>query len=570
MILLFYIISYSKMDIEDIISEKINNNLNTEQFNILIEEFKNNNITSINEFIKYIRKKHKFIISKINLVSIYKHLGYDDSNLKKLIIKKIGKSYSGIVSITILTSGTPEYEDENGNKIISKFSCKHDCHYCPNEKPSEENNWIQQPRSYLFKEPAVLRANQNNFDPILQMNARISSLINMGHCVDKLEVLILGGTWSEYPNAYKDDFIKKTYYAANTFYDFEKRSIKTLEEEITENESSIIHIIGLTLEMRPDNITIEEIKNLRKYNCTRVQLGIQHTNNYILKKINRGHTIEDAYKAIKLLKNNCYKIDGHFMPNLPFTTPEIDNIMIDDILYDEKIQLDQLKIYPCAIVPFTKIKKWFEDGIYIPYDEQNLYEVIKRLKINVQKSKRLNRIIRDIPSTYISGGYSKKTINLRQQMQKDMHDNNWNCMCIRCREIKDNYVKEEDIKLSVEEYNASDGKEYFISYETDKYLIGFLRLRINYNYENVLDILKECGLIRELHVYSILSQVGDNNNDLSIQHKGYGTKLIKKAEDIIIENGLQKSAIISGTGVRNYYKKFGYELIDTYMIKKLI
>ena len=557
------------MDIEDIIPGKINNNLTKEQLDILTEEFKNSSITSIDKFILYIRKKHKFVISKINLVSIYKNLGFDNTNLKKLIVKKIGKSYSGIVSITILTSGTPEYEDENGNKIIGKFSCKHDCHYCPNEKPSEENNWIQQPRSYLFKEPAVLRANQNYFDPILQMNSRLSSLINMGHCVDKLEVLVLGGTWSEYPRAYRDDFIRKTYYAANTFYDIEKRPIKTLEEEITENETAIIHIIGLTLEMRPDNITLEEIKTLRRYNCTRVQLGIQHTDNFILKKINRGHTIEDAYKAIKLLKNNCYKIDGHFMPNLPYATPELDNKMVDDILYDENIQLDQLKIYPCAVVPFTKIKKWFEDGTYIPYDEDKLYEVIKRLKINVQKSKRLNRIIRDIPSTYISGGYGKRSINLRQEMHKDMHTNKWNCMCIRCREVKDNYVKEEDIRLSVEEYYASDGKEYFISYETDKYLIGFLRLRINYNYENVLDVLKECGLIRELHVYSILSQVGDNKNDLSIQHRGYGTRLIKKAEEIIIENCLKKSAIISGTGVRNYYKKFGYELINTYMIKSL-
>ena len=180
------------MDIEDIIPKTVNDNLTKEQLDILTEEFKSSSITSIDKFILYIRKKHKFVISKINLVSIYKHLGFNDSNLKKLIVKKIGKSYSGIVSITILTSGTPEYEDENGNKIVGKFSCKHDCHYCPNEKPSEENNWVQQPRSYLFKEPAVLRANQNKFNPILQMNARLSSLINMGHCVDKLEVLVLG------------------------------------------------------------------------------------------------------------------------------------------------------------------------------------------------------------------------------------------------------------------------------------------------------------------------------------------------------------------------------------------
>jgi ELP3 family radical SAM enzyme/protein acetyltransferase len=565
------------MDIEDLIPNttvdfKNKHQLSKQQLDVLKEEFKTYQISSVNKFIDYIRKKHKFICSKIQLVGIYNDLKLDNSELRKMIIKKISKSYSGIVSVTILTSGNPEYEDENGKIIKSTFSCKHDCHYCPNEKPSEENNWVQQPRSYLFKEPAVLRANENKFDPILQMNSRISCLISMGHAVDKLEVLILGGTWSEYPLRYRDDFIRKTYYAANTFYDIEKRPIKTLEEEITENEDTTVHIIGLTLEMRPDNITLDEIKSFRRYNCTRVQLGIQHTNDYVLKKINRGHNINAVYNAIKLLKNNCYKIDGHFMPNLPYSSPELDDIMVNDILYNPRIQLDQLKIYPCAIVPFTKIKKWYDEGVYVPYDEEKLYDVIKKLKMNIQKSKRLNRIIRDIPYEYIKGGYSKKSINLRQEITKDMKLNNWCCMCIRCREIRDNIIKnpEEDIKLLIDETEASDGKEYFISFETDKYMIGFLRLRINHNYDaNVLDVLKGCGLIRELHVYSMISIVGDNKNELSIQHKGYGTRLIKKAEEIIIANGLKKSAIISGTGVRNYYRKFGYELKDTYMIKDL-
>ena len=238
------------------------------------------------------------------------------------------------------------------------------------------------------------------------------------------------------------------------------------------------------------------------------------------------------------------------------------------MLYDPRLQVDQYKIYPTAIVPWTKIKKWHEEGSYIPYDDLKLYELIKNFKQKVQKWKRLNRIIRDIPSTYISGGYSHKYVNMRQLLQNDMKKNNWSCRCIRCREVGNNIVNQNDIKLNIEDYDGSDGKEYFISYETDNYLIGFIRLRLSKNNENRLEILKDMALIRELHVYSNLNNVG-NNIEESMQHKGYGKKLVFEAERIALENGYKKMAIISGTGVRNYYKKLGYQLEDTYMIKKL-
>jgi len=401
------------------------------------------------------------------------------------------------------------------------------------------------------------------------MNARLNTLKEMGHALDKLEIIVLGGTWSEYPEQYRDDFITKLYYSANVFINIYKRDVLSLEEEIRINqEESNIHIIGLTLETRPDTINLNEIKKFRKYNCTRIQLGVQHTDNSVLKKINRGHNIECVYEAIKLLKDNCYKVDIHLMPNLPGSTYEMDVKMLNDSLYDPRLQVDQYKIYPTAIVPWTKIKKWHEEGSYIPYDDLKLYELIKNFKQKVQKWKRLNRIIRDIPSTYISGGYSHKYVNMRQLLQNDMKKNNWSCRCIRCREVGNNIVNQNDIKLNIEQYDASDGKEYFISYETDNYLIGFIRLRLSKNNENRLEILKDMALIRELHVYSNLNNVG-NNIEESMQHKGYGKKLVFEAERIATENGYKKMAIISGTGVRNYYKKLGYQLEDTYMIKKL-
>jgi histone acetyltransferase (RNA polymerase elongator complex component) len=243
----------------------------------------------INKFQKYIQRAHKISLSKANLIYFYNSLGIDNLHFKKLITKKKSKSNSGVIVVTVLTSGTPEYIDNDGNKVVGKFSCRHNCAYCPNEKAHEGNNWVDQPRSYLYSEPAVLRANENKFDPILQFNSRIDALINMGHVVDKLEIIVLGGTWSNYHKNYKDYFITATYYAANTYY--EKREMLSLEEEIAINENAKIHIIGLTLETRPDTITLDEIREFRRYNCTRVQIGVQHTNNDVLKKIKIGHSI---------------------------------------------------------------------------------------------------------------------------------------------------------------------------------------------------------------------------------------------------------------------------------------
>ena len=557
------------MDIEDIIKSS-SSRLTEEQYLIVKTELLKDEFDSTFEFIKYIRKTFKINCSKIDLIDIYNNLGFEDYNLKKKLIKKIQKSQSGIISVTVLTSGTPEYTNSNGERVKGTFSCLHNCSFCPNEKPSADNNWTQQPKSYLYTEPAVLRANQNDFDPIKQMNSRISSLSRMGHEIDKIELLVLGGTWSEYPKEYQEEFITNLYYAANVYYDDIKRDVLTLEEEISYNEIAKIHIIGLTLEMRSDSININEIKRLRRFNCTRVQLGIQHTNNEVLKMNNRGESIEKTKQAIKLLKNNCYKIDGHLMLNLYGSSVEKDAIMLDEILTNPDLQLDQLKIYPCAIVPFTKIKELYDSGIYIPYEDKYLYELIKNFKMKITKQFRINRIIRDISGHYISGGYSQQFASIRQKLEKDMKLNNWSCQCIRCREIKDNYNNIEEINLDVMEYIGSNGEEYFISFETSKYLIGFIRLRLNYDKSSkLLPILENSALIRELHVYSTLSNVGDNDKEYSLQHKGYGKKLLMKAEEIAKTKGFEKMAIIAGTGVRNYYKKFGYELEDTYMIKSI-
>jgi ELP3 family radical SAM enzyme/protein acetyltransferase len=536
-------------DIEDIIKRDFSQNPST---------------IDVNSYLK------RFNLKKTDLIRIYNDMDEPNYELKKKLIKKVQKSQSGIISISVLTSGVPEYTNKEGVRVKGTFSCLHNCSFCPNEKPSIDNNWTQQPKSYLYTEPAVLRANQNNFDPIKQMNSRISSLIRMGHQVDKIELIVLGGTWSEYPKEYQEEFITSLYYSANTYFEEIKRPLQSLEEEIEINEGSIIHIIGLTLEMRSDSICMKEIERLRRFNCTRVQLGIQHTNNDILRMNNRGETIEITKRAIKLLKDNCYKIDGHLMLNLYGSSPELDREMLNNFLEDEDIQIDQMKIYPCAVVPFTKIKELYEEGIYKPYEDINLFELIKEFKMKINPQIRINRIIRDISGHYIIGGYSQQYTNLRQILKEDMKNNDWSCRCIRCREVKDNIYNPDEVELLIYKYKSSGGDEYYISYETSKYLIGFIRLRLT-NVSNKikqLPILNECGLIRELHIYSTLSNVG-YKHEYSTQHKGYGKKLIKKAEEIALENGFIKMAIIAGTGVRNYYRKLDYELKDTYMIKNI-
>lgn len=562
------------MDIEDLqitSGHKQKPELTEKQTLFLKDILIKNEFDNTFNLIKDIQRIHKFTVSKIDLIKIYNSLDeeYKIYDLKKKIIKKIQKSESGILSVTIISSGSPWRFDKDGKKEIVNFTCKNDCYYCPNEGPSKDNNFTRQPRSYLTMEPGLLRSNSCGFDPIKQMNSRLSTLEKMGHTIDKLEVLVLGGTWSSYPKEYQEEFVTHLYYAANTYYD-KRETILSLEEEIELNEKAKVHIIGLTLETRSDSININEIKNFRRYNCTRIQIGIQHTDNAVLKMNNRGESIEKVKKAIKMLKNNNFKIDGHLMLNLYGSTVEKDRIMLNEILTDPDLQVDQLKIYPCAIVPFTKIKELYEAGIYKPYDDCHLYDLIKEFKMKITKQFRINRIIRDIPGDYIIDGYSQQFASIRQKLHEDMKINNWSCKCIRCREVKGNKIDDENTKLEIMEYEASGGMEYYISFENGKYLIGFIRLRLNRNKElPILPILEDAALIRELHVYSALSNVGEND-DYSLQHKGYGRRLIEKAEEIAISNGFHKMAIISGTGVRNYYRKFGYELKETYMIKELI
>jgi ELP3 family radical SAM enzyme/protein acetyltransferase len=520
---------------------------------------------------------------------------YDRNRTEKIIQKclriKKGKSNSGVLVITVFTSPYPEYTDEYGKIHKQSFSCKWNCAYCPNEPG--------QPRSYLKGEPGVLRANRNQFDPCMQMWSRMESLALNGHAIDKLEVIVLGGTWTSYPKEYREEFIRDIYYSANTFWSaFSSKPMRSkfdleFEKAFNSRICNEGRIIGLTLETRPDTINREELVLLRKYGCTRVQLGIQHLKQDILDKIRRDCTIEQIYTAIKLLKDNCFKVDAHFMPNLPGSTPQIDKDMfMNDLLgtrktvkhkiinnieysyYDmnnENIQVDQWKVYPCAIVPWTSIETWYKNGEYIQYSDEDLIDVLLDMKSIMVPWIRLNRIIRDIPVDYIID--SSDVPNLRQDLGKILNLEGKCCKCIRCREIK--HTKWVEYKLHIDVYNSSGGTEYFISAlcKNTNLLIGFLRLRISLDSGSVFPELKKSGLIRELHVYGDINCIKNNDIDYSkTQHRGIGKVLIEQAEKITKQYNLKKIAVIAGEGTREYYKKRLFSIIDgcgRFMIKNL-
>ncbi len=540
-----------------------------------------------------LKKKHKVVPGVIVLNYLYK---YNITNniikpnklFERFNIRNETRTTSGITQITVLTSPRP-----NGQE----FTCEHNCYYCPNEPAHEGNNYTPQPRSYLFNEPAVRRANENKFDAAWQVWNRATGLELCGLPVDKVELYILGGTWGSYPVDYRIEFVRDLYYAANTYYN-DKNNLRerlSLEEEIEINISTTVRIIGLTMETRPDHVTADEIQLLRRMNCTRVQIGVQHLDYEILKKINRGCYYDDVKRAIYNLLNCGFKIEIHLMFDLPNSSLTKDKELIDQLFLmdtksqefnfaDPNITFDEAKYYPFQSVDWTVTKQWEDKGEYLHYSHEELIEVLMYAKSHTPPSVRLARVIRDIPVSYVYAG--NNVPNLRQLLEADMKKNNLVCKCIRCREVRTKKTDINNIIMNVRHYEASGGDEYFISIESpDKDIIyGFCRLRLSpnmgfilsggYKYSknsnkdiNLFPFLNNVAIVRELHVYGNMTP--HKTQGEHYQHRGFGKMLLKEAERIAINNDYHKIAVISGVGVRKYYEKCGYKLNNNYMMKEL-
>lgn len=521
-------------------------------------------------------RKHKVKIpTNIILLKAYYSM-IENSEIKKsaaienlLKVRKV-RSQSGVAVVAVLTKD---------------FGCPGHCLYCPTEKGM--------PKSYLSNEPAVMRAILNKFDPYKQVKMRLEALENSGHPTGKIELIIIGGTFGAIPEKYRFWFVKRCYQAANTFaanYKFQitnpKQSssskFQTLKKAQRLNEKARHRIVGITIETRPDYISEKEILKLRELGVTRVELGVQSIYDDVLKLNRRGHSVSQTIKATKLLKDAGFKINYHIMPNLPGATTNRDKKMSKEIFTNPDFQPDILKIYPTVVVKNSKLYKWWKSGKYKPYSDKQLLKLLIEIKKDIPPYVRIMRLVRDIPAQSIVAG--SKISNLRQIIEQNSYQKNWRCRCIRCREVKNEKSKVKSLKLIRRNYNASGGKEIFLSFEdvkADK-LYALLRLRIpSYiiqrpglcklggNKKYFIPALNNAAIIRELHTYGKTVPIAKKSKGAA-QHTGLGKRLTAEAERIVREEfGLKKIAVISGVGVRDYYRKLGYKLKNGYMVKTL-
>ncbi len=516
--------------LEKVIQESIDRKIvSDEDFQALIKKnFKGKSEAKFPSNIK-IRKQYRSMINE-GIIS-------PSPELEKILVTKKMRSLSGVAVITVLTK---------------PWSCPGKCLYCP----TQENV----PKSYLSSEPAVMRAILCNYDPFKQVKARLESLELEGHPTDKIELIVIGGTFSVLPGDYQEEYIKLCLDALNG------TKSRDLNEAKVQNETSRHRLVGLTLETRPDYITKKEVERMRYLGATRVELGVQSIFDDILETNKRGHKVEATIRATKLLKDAGLKICYHMMPNLPGSDLKKDLKMFKVIFSDPRFQPDYIKIYPCMVTKGSELYELWKAGKYRPYADEELEGLICEIKKVVPYYERIMRLIRDIPSTDIEAG--SKISNLRQNVQKKLRSEGTNCRCIRCREAGLNMSnvkgKMSNVKLFKEEYKASGGVEIFLSYEAEDRSILFALLRLRLSGETYLSELKETAIIREVHTYGQQIKIGKRGDT---QHKGLGKKLIFKAEKLAGDNGYKKIAVIAGIGTRDYYRKFGYMLHGEYMVK---
>lgn len=517
-------------------------------------------------------------------------------DLQDRIKMKPIRSMSGVTTVTVLTK---------------PFPCPGKCIFCPND--------VRMPKSYLADEPGAQRAERNNFDPYLQTYNRLKALDNIGHNTEKIELIVLGGTWSFYPEEYQIWFIKRCFEALNDFPGIDRRDeihtqnvyeeadkipayteegkLKTYNsiishvavhkgkgffsqsefaswEELFEqhktNETAHSKCVGLVIETRPDYIDENEVIKIRKLGATKVQIGIQSLDDRVMELNKRGHGRKETENAIKLLRTAGFKIHAHWMPNLLGATPESD-IADYNNLWDETIRPDELKIYPCSIIKNTELYKEFQSGNYHPYNYDELLEVLKTTMPLTPRYCRLTRVVRDIPSTDIVEG--NKLTHFRQIAENKITEEGKRCQCIRCREVKNMQITMDDLELETLEYNSSIGKQIFLSYKTkkDDKLAGFLRLSLpdkNISQNNFIEELRNKAMIREIHVYGQVVGVGKRSEGKS-QHLGLGSKLIEKAKEFAKANNFSDISVISAIGTREYYRKKGFTDEGLYMMSSV-
>ena len=474
----------------------------------------------------------------------------------QLLKRRITRTISGVSVIAIMTKPLP---------------CPGNCVYCPGQD-SQPNQKVAQ--SYTGHEPAAMRSINNNYDPYEQVQSRIKDLEAIGHNVDKIELVCMGGTFLSSPIDYQEDFVKGAYEGI-----IEKRA-DNLKEVKRFAEKSERRLIGLTIETRPDYCTEPYVDTMLNYGATRVEIGIQTVLDEIYKKVNRGHTTQDSINAIRIAKDAGLKINTHIMPNLPGSNYFKDLKMFETLFSSSDYRPDMLKIYPCVVIKGTKLYDWWKAGEFTPYSLDELIDLLSSVKQNIPSYVRIQRIMRDIPAFLIEAGCKKS--NLRQLVHKRLEEFNSKCNCIRCREYgiakKSSIIeapKFEDIKLYRHDYEASNGQEIFLSYENkeEDYLVAYLRLRkpSEFAHRHELNDGKTM-VVREVKVVGeLVPKDKKPQRNTQLQHRGFGKLLMENAEKIALEDfDSKKLAVISGIGVRGWFYEIGYALDGHYVSKPLI
>ncbi len=459
------------------------------------------------------------------------------TKLNSTTVIKPGRSLSGVTPLAAM---------------MKPFNCPGECIYCPLE--------LNMPKSYLSDEPAAQRAKNLNFDAKAQISQRLEQLKMNGHPTDKLEIIVVGGTYSAYPEDYKISFIKEIYDACN---EIDSRDI---EGAIKLNETAKQRIVALSVETRPDWVSLAEGKLIRRLGVTKVQLGVQAIDEEISRVTKRGHGQKEVAEATRLLRNAGMKICYHIMPNLPGSNPEKDVEMARLIYTDPRFMPDYVKLYPCMVIKGTALFRMWQKGQFKTYDDETLKKVLKEICAITPEWVRIDRLVRDISKGWVGAG-SVKT-NMRQEVERELTAEGRPCRCIRCREVKDGVYSTVPSLRRVDLLTLG-GKEAFFSYENEHKLYALLRLRLpDRRNKPPFSELKGAAIVREVHSYGQVVPLSTRSKGKA-QHQGLGRLLMAKAEAEAVKKGYKKLAVISAIGTREYYKKLGYVLEGTYMVKVL-
>jgi elongator complex protein 3 len=478
------------------------------------------------------------------------------------------RTLSGVTTVTVLTKPYP---------------CPGKCIFCPTD--------VRMPKSYLPDEPGAMRALEHDFDPYAQVRSRIEALEATGHPTDKVELLILGGTWSSYRRDYQEWFVTRCFDAMNGAEEtnrgarekrrdiegdpsadsassgVEKVGPGELQQAQTLNENALHRNVGLVIETRPDEITPNEIAWLRHLGVTKVQLGAQSLDDRILEMNKRGHDVACTRRAVALLRAAGFKIVLHWMPNLHGATPLGDRA--DFARLWDGFCPDEIKIYPNQLLANAELYDYWLRGEFTPYTTAELISLIADVKPGIPRYCRVNRVIRDIPSTNVVEG--NRRTSLRQDVQAELKRRGTHCQCIRCREVRGQSVEASRLELTDEVYPAGAAEEHFLSFVTpDDRLAGFLRLSLPGadSPDTGLRDLDGAALVREVHVYGQSLPVGGGHAGAA-QHAGLGTRLLAEAQEIAFSAGYGRLAVISAVGTREYYLERGFERGELYLVKGL-